>query len=58
MGRGVIEVCGNIHVSTGACQSAIIGIATSWTKERGGGGGHAQNHYVILYIFVIPMQCR
>ena len=24
MGRGVIEVCGNIHVSTGACQSAVI----------------------------------
>ena len=33
MGRGVIEVCGNIHVSTGACQSAIICIATSWTEE-------------------------
>ena len=33
MGRGVIEVCGNIHVSTGACQSAVIGIATSWTEE-------------------------
>ena len=33
MGCGVIEVCGNIHVSTGAHQSAIIGIATSWTEE-------------------------
>ena len=22
------------------------------------GGGHAQNHYVTLCIFVIPMQCR
>ena len=33
MGRGVIEVCGNIHVSTGACQSAVICIATSWTEE-------------------------
>ena len=33
MDRGVIEVCGNIHVSTGTCQSAIIGIATSWTEE-------------------------
>ena len=33
MGRGVIAVCGNIHVSTGACQSAVICIATSWTEE-------------------------
>ena len=33
MGRGVIEVCGNIHVSTVACQSAVIGIVTSWTEE-------------------------
>ena len=33
MGRGVIEVCGNIHISTGACQSAIIGVATSLTEE-------------------------
>ena len=24
MGRGMIEVCGNTHVSPGACQSAII----------------------------------
>ena len=33
MGRGVIEVCGNIHVNTGACQSAIACIAISWTEE-------------------------
>ena len=33
MGCGVIEVCGNIHVSTGACQSENICIVTSWTKE-------------------------
>ena len=33
MGCGVIEVCGNIHVSTGACQSAIIYIATVGLKS-------------------------
>ena len=32
-GSWVIEVCENIHVRTGACQSAIIGIATSWMEE-------------------------
>ena len=32
-GSWVIEVCGNIHVRTGACQSAILGIATSWMEE-------------------------
>ena len=42
MGHGVIEVCGNIHDSTGACQSAIIGIATSWTEEL-------NNAYIIQY---------
>ena len=37
MDHGVIEVCGNIHVSTGACQSAIICMATSWTEELNSG---------------------
>ena len=34
MGHGVIEVGQNIHVSTRACQSAMISIATSLTEER------------------------
>jgi len=33
VGRGVIEVRGNIHVSTGAGQSENICIVTSWTEE-------------------------
>ena len=33
MGRGVTKVCGNIHASTGACQSAIICVVRIWTKK-------------------------
>ena len=33
MGRGVIEVCGNIHVCTGTCQSAVVCIATGLTEK-------------------------